>query len=430
MASCEYIQVPCPNECKKDDKVQMITRKDLNQHLKEHCLNRDYECKHCKEKATYAYITGLHDSLCEKKVLSCPNTECDDTMERAKIKDHLENHCDYTIVSCKYESIIGCDVKLKRKDMGAHEQDDKVHLHQAYDIVVKLQDDIQSVTTTASAMKKASKEVATNQIKTIKLLKKATHAKEVELQSITKEIAAMKKEKDAVAVLLHSATESITSLKKEHDNVVIKLKEESEDMAVKFKRESDDRAEKLQLVANTIAARKKEIEEMTVDLRSNRMTITAMKNNDMAIEWDSAQVVLIGESITFKLTSYAQMERNNELYQSQSFYTGVNGYHIRIQVAPNGGHDKEDRHVSISMMILSGINDDSLKWPFIGTVKFELLNQLAYNTSNYHKMLSFDKEDSVYGISKFISRSKLTHDPVHNTQYLKDDTLYLRISFS
>ena len=30
-------------------------------------------------------------------------------------------------------------MKMKRKDMGAHEQDDKAHLHQALNTVVKLQ---------------------------------------------------------------------------------------------------------------------------------------------------------------------------------------------------------------------------------------------------------------------------------------------------
>ena len=44
------------------------------------------------------------------------NAECPDCMQCAKIKQHLENDCEHTVILCKYERI-GCDVKMKRKDM-------------------------------------------------------------------------------------------------------------------------------------------------------------------------------------------------------------------------------------------------------------------------------------------------------------------------
>ena len=53
------------------------------------------------------------------------------------IKDHVKDDCEYTEVSCKYANI-GCEVKLKRKDMRAHEEDDKIHLHLALGAVVDL----------------------------------------------------------------------------------------------------------------------------------------------------------------------------------------------------------------------------------------------------------------------------------------------------
>ena len=131
MATCDFTPVPCPKKCKKDSSILSVIRKDLEKHLEE-CMNRDYECKLCGKKDTYANITGAHDNECEKKVLPCPNTECTVTMERADIKKHL-NECEYTVISCKYKNL-GCEVGLKRKEkeaMEAHEQDDKVHLHLA-----------------------------------------------------------------------------------------------------------------------------------------------------------------------------------------------------------------------------------------------------------------------------------------------------------
>ena len=119
-------------------------RKDLGHHVHNECPNRDYECEYCGEKGTYANITQIHDSVCEKQKIPCTNTECTKTIERGKMKRHLDD-CDYTIIPCKYKKI-GCDMELNRRDMPAHEENDKVHLHQALGTVVKLQDKLDTLT--------------------------------------------------------------------------------------------------------------------------------------------------------------------------------------------------------------------------------------------------------------------------------------------
>ncbi len=70
--------------------------------------------------------------------LTCTNEGCTMKMERMKIKNHLSEECEHTVISCKYMSI-GCDVKFKIKDMRAHEQDDKAHLNKALDGMIKLE---------------------------------------------------------------------------------------------------------------------------------------------------------------------------------------------------------------------------------------------------------------------------------------------------
>ena len=142
VAVCKFTPVPCPNQCKEKDKITLCMRKDLDHHVHNECPNRDHECEHCGEKDTYANITQVHDRVCEKKIIPCTNTECTETIERGKMKCHLDD-CDYTIIPCKYKNI-GCDVELKRKDLPAHEEedDDKAHLHLALGTVVKLQDKV------------------------------------------------------------------------------------------------------------------------------------------------------------------------------------------------------------------------------------------------------------------------------------------------
>ena len=138
VAMCEFALVPCPKQCKdSDEKVEYFTKINLNEHLKNDCPDRDYECEHCGEKGTYTNITDVHDKKCEKKLVPCSNADCTDTIQRQAIERHLED-CIHTEVSCKYQKI-GCDVKMKRNAMSGHEDGkDKLHLHMGLDAIVTM----------------------------------------------------------------------------------------------------------------------------------------------------------------------------------------------------------------------------------------------------------------------------------------------------
>ena len=64
--------------------------------------------------------------------------------ERGLVDDHVKCECDYTDVPCKYRSF-GCNVKRKKRDMPAHEQDDKeIHLDMAMDTTLEIKGDMKS----------------------------------------------------------------------------------------------------------------------------------------------------------------------------------------------------------------------------------------------------------------------------------------------
>ncbi len=115
MGVCEYSLIPCPKKCKQGN---FITKRDIQQHLEKECPNRDYWCEHCDLKGTYATLD--HYDTCGEKIISCMNEGCIMKMERMKIRNHISEECEQTVIPCKYTSI-GCDVKSKRKDMRAHE---------------------------------------------------------------------------------------------------------------------------------------------------------------------------------------------------------------------------------------------------------------------------------------------------------------------
>ena len=491
MTKCK---TPCLNKCKENNEIQMILRKDLDEHLTEQCVNRAYKCQYCGKKDTYANITDIHDDLCEKKPHPCPNPDCSESMQRTKIKQHLDNDCEYTVISCKYEAI-GCDVKMKRKDMRAHEQDDKAHLHQALNTVVKLQDDLQSATENmkkesddiavklrkesndmAVKLKRESDDMATKESNDMAIkLKRESNDMAVQLRRESNNMAVqLRGEREDMAVQLRGESDDMaTKLRKESNDIAIKLKRESNDMAVQLRGEREDMAVKLRRESNNMAVQLRgEREDMAVQLRreSNNMMVQLRRNGSIllfigflllsvylyhnnneirtsiiavryrlqaSMKEDNKAVQdrlhsMRKKFVIFKIINYEKKKKNNEVFPSQSFYTGIEEYNMRIDVYPNGNGKGEGTHVSVFVYILKGDNDDNLKWPFIGTVKIELLNQLE-DKSHHLMTVPFNQEKdahvgSVWGYPTFIPHSQLSRNPVKNTQYLKDDTLYFRVS--
>ena len=119
-------------------------------------------------------------------------------------------------------------------------------------------------------------------------------------------------------------------------------------------------------------------------------------------------------------------------FLSPPFYTHPNGYHMVLRVDPNGYGAGEGTHVSVFAPILKGGYDAKLKWPLVGDLTFTLLNQLEddnHHTTSISLHTEHDARIGVHwGLQTFIRHTALARDPVKNTQYLVDDTLYFRVS--
>ncbi len=148
---------------------------------------------------------------------------------------------------------------------------------------------------------------------------------------------------------------------------------------------------------------------------------------------------LQNNALTFRIKKFEKHKLEKKDFYSPPFHTSGAGYKMCIGVCANGNGDGEGTHVSVFSHLMKGDNDDSLSWPFTGTVTVELLNQLE--NKNNHKWtttLPADEEYSQrvvdgergegYGWRKFISHADLAHKPLTNIQYLKDDTLIFRVS--
>uniref|UniRef100_A0A1X7V5S3 RING-type E3 ubiquitin transferase n=1 Tax=Amphimedon queenslandica TaxID=400682 RepID=A0A1X7V5S3_AMPQE len=144
----------------------------------------------------------------------------------------------------------------------------------------------------------------------------------------------------------------------------------------------------------------------------------------------------------FQLTTYKEKKGDEDWY-SPGFYTSPGGYKMSLRVHPNGlcTGKGTGTHVSCFMCLEIGEYDDTLEWPFRGEVTVELLNQLE-DKNHKKETVSFNettrdeprqrvregKSSRGLGIFKFISHEQLEYNPATNCQYLKDDSLYFRVS--
>jgi hypothetical protein len=155
-------------------------------------------------------------------------------------------------------------------------------------------------------------------------------------------------------------------------------------------------------------------------------TVATLKEESVTLRDNRSQI--------YALSDFQKKKDTNSTYtfSDQPFYTHPNGYHMTLTVLANGCGSNEGTHVSASGMIVKGKYDNELKWPFVGSVTITLLNQLEdknHHTKTVNFRIRNDKKvGDDWGRPQFIRHSALAHTPAKNIQYLKDDTLYFKMS--
>lgn len=141
--------------------------------------------------------------------------------------------------------------------------------------------------------------------------------------------------------------------------------------------------------------------------------------------------------VTMKLTNFTRLQAANQPWHSPPFETSRDGHTMCLEVYPNGRNGR-GTHLSVYTFIVKGKNDDNLQWPFVGNVVVELLNQLnddshtkmdfgEYITASPRVPQSVELANTI-GMPEFVPLSDLRYKPKQKCQYLRNDTLYFRVS--
>ena len=124
--SCEYAP-----DCKEKD-----LRENILNHIKT-CPYRLVQCEYCDETMTFENLE-YHNKVCPNIPVECSN-KCGKKIPMNKLKYHLEEECDNTVVECPF-NLVGCEYYEIRLKLKPHlEQDLERHLRMLTDKIHKLE---------------------------------------------------------------------------------------------------------------------------------------------------------------------------------------------------------------------------------------------------------------------------------------------------
>ena len=135
------------------------------------------------------------------------------------------------------------------------------------------------------------------------------------------------------------------------------------------------------------------------------------------------------------------IKQTDEEVYSPAFYTHPpNGYRMCVCVYPNGNKKGKGTHVSLYTCMMQGPFDDYLKWPFRGKITIQIVNQVG-DHDHMEKIIPYtdktpdeiagrvtDKERARgLGVELILAHDKLQYNAERQTQYLKNNTLHIRV---
>ena len=139
--------------------------------------------------------------------------------------------------------------------------------------------------------------------------------------------------------------------------------------------------------------------------------------------------------------NFSENKRVGDQWWSTPFYTGHDGYKLKLRVDANGAASGKGTHVSVSVYLMKGENDDILTWPFKCDITIRLLNwredkgHVEYTVDHYNAPIEYrtrvtqgDTALGGRGYGQFISHSNLYYNITNNTEYINNDILCFVVS--
>ena len=389
---CEYSPRECP-KCRS-----LVDRCKMANHLKESCLNRDYNCPHCGYQSTYDFVTRAHKPDCSNWPVPCPNQGCAVTCERNVMDYHKREGCQEQFIDCDYKHA-GCDVKYRRKN-----KDEHMKLYQ-------------------------EKHQTMYQVHTLKMTEKLQEM----LRFQEKHNQTMEESERRAQELEEKVTnleQTVTALTQENQQEIKKLSQRVEELERKLQdqeRRFDQQIQQLKIEFN---------HQDQSDQPDPTYAAKPKQQKAKPISSSPPQQLNIAKPCVFTINKFAERKANKEKWESPVMMT-PNGYKLLLEVWPSGKYEGEDTHISVWVQYIREEVEEETKWPARVTMNLELLRQkkAPQNTRKVILMESFDIQCDHYSkkrqynfIGKF-SNTLISHKALEENQlFLKNDSLKMQVT--
>ena len=360
--------------------------------LQIYCTNK----KESNDDITCQWTGNLKDiedhlKVCPYQLIDCIN-KCGEILQRQNLQHHLDNECPKRQVSCQY-----CQTVATYKDIHGD------HIEECPDYPITCDNK------------------GCNEVKKRRLM-------EDHYNICPKEVISCQYNNIGCNVEMKREDQ------KKHEEHDMKKHLEMSVQMVKHTQEKienihKETREKIKALQAECAANK----SLIIQLEAKLSSVNEHSTPSSSINGGFCQVI--------KFLNFQKHKDENIEWHSSGLYTSPAGYKLRLNVCANGVDDYKGTHVSCYVQLMSGTYDNILEWPFQGKLTVELLNQLE-DKNHMKGVMQFDESVPLecrqievrkrhgveYGFPDFISHSELSLNSFLNCQYLKDDTLYFRVS--
>ena len=392
---CVFVTVPCPNGCGSKQ-----TKKTLQDHLLARCAKRKYDCEFCgQHSGIFETVKAEHYPICPQYPVLCPNACPQKKVARNKLDFHLKNQCEHQDnVTCVME-FAGCNEKLLRKNMHTHIQKNLVdHMTLFGEMFTSFKQSLveSPPTTPVTPYPQQNGSSELHEPTTVYVTKMVDQDYEDKLHA---EIKQMKSE-------LH-----------------------------RLRREKNEQNDSMLMIIDGL--------RRSLEIQERRLEASETLNHNFTK--DIARLRLFLPSplpLSYTINRFEQYKQTSKWWYSRPFYSHYCGYKFGMFVFCNGVLDDKGSHISIFLYLVRGEYDDELEWPFRGNITVQLLNQRS-DRGHHQKVIRFTDESppSVSsrvidgemakegnGPTQFISHGDLSYNAEKDTEYVRDDSLRIRVS--
>uniref|UniRef100_A0A3Q2Q7X2 TNF receptor-associated factor n=1 Tax=Fundulus heteroclitus TaxID=8078 RepID=A0A3Q2Q7X2_FUNHE len=362
------------------------------------CINED-----CTWKGTIKEYELNHEGKCEFMIIPCPS--CKERIRFNEQERHNERECPERTLNCKY-----CKEPFHFKNIKAHDE-----ICPKYPMICE-----------GCAKKKIPREKYVDHIKLCSKFRTPCRFHVVGCDmSVTLELQ-LHSEKTKVAELGRRCTE-LEVKSGTFENVVCVLNREVERFATTM--EASNRQHKLDQDKIEALSNKVRQLERTVGLKD--LTVVEMEGRLREMSATTFDGIFIWRISDFAKKRQDAIAGRAPAMFSPAFYTSKYGYKMCLRIYLNGDGTGRGSHLSLFFVVMRGLSDALLKWPFNQKVTLMLLDQSNrehiidafrpdVTSSSFQRPVS--EMNIASGCPLFCPLSKLDG----KNSYIRDDTIFIK----